>query len=259
MMDVQTRQKTVLIKKTHNMFSSTSSSIFCQNRRLYLPLGCCCALLQRLAGLDFTFIFTCAVLLVMTRQRFTWACRGAKYEAASFAQISKCFSDLSKGLGMVISSRRTSAKCWRGFDFLQRYSLMRLLFCLFVCLLSSREKVDRKFIDACMYVKDRMEEVSSPDKEMVRIVLFLSFSKRGETRMLMLLSGLSVYLYIHVDMHTHAQTLQFCAMGVFSGAACCNVDLFANEVALGSLLTFSLEPFGSIVLNNLVSSAISQA
>lgn len=54
-----------------------------------------------------------------------------------------------------------------------------------------------------MYVKDRMEEVSSPDKEMVRIVLFLSFSKRGETRMLMLLSGLSVYLYIHVDMHTH--------------------------------------------------------
>lgn len=74
---------------------------------------------------------------------------------------------------------------------------------MFVCLFSSREKVDRKFIDACMYVKDRMEEVSSPDKEMVRIVLFLSFSKRGETRMLMLLSGLSVYLYIHVDMHTH--------------------------------------------------------
>lgn len=52
---------------------------------------------------------------------------------------------------------------------------MRLLFCLF----SSREKVDKKFIDACMYVKDRMEEVSSPDKEMVRIV-FLSFSKRGK-------------------------------------------------------------------------------
>lgn len=95
---------------------------------------------------------------------------------------------------------------------------------MFVCLFSSREKVDKKFIDACMYVKDRMEEVSSPDKEMVRIVLFLSFSKRGETRMLMLLSGLSVYLYIHVDMHTHAQTLHFCAMGLFSGAACCNVD-----------------------------------
>lgn len=51
-----------------------------------------------------------------------------------------------------------------------------------------------------MYVKDRMEEVSSPDKEMVRIVLFLSFS---ETRMLMLLSGPSVYLYIYVDAHTH--------------------------------------------------------
>lgn len=30
-----------------------------------------------------------------------------------------------------------------------------------------REKVDKKFIDACLYVKDRMEEVSSPDKEMV--------------------------------------------------------------------------------------------
>lgn len=28
----------------------------------------------------------------------------AKYEAASFAQISKCFWDLSKGLGMLISS-----------------------------------------------------------------------------------------------------------------------------------------------------------
>lgn len=40
---------------------------------------------------------------------------------------------------------------------------------------------------------------------------------------------------------------------------CCNVDLFANDVAAGSLLTFSLELFGSIVLNNLVSSAISQA
>lgn len=33
----------------------------------------------------------------------------------------------------------------------------------------SREKVDKKFIDACVYVKDRMEEVPSPDKEMVRI------------------------------------------------------------------------------------------
>lgn len=32
-----------------------------------------------------------------------------------------------------------------------------------------REKVDKGFIDACIYVKDRMEEVSSPDKEMVRI------------------------------------------------------------------------------------------
>lgn len=32
-----------------------------------------------------------------------------------------------------------------------------------------REKVDKKFIDACVYVKDRMEEVSSPDKEMVSI------------------------------------------------------------------------------------------
>lgn len=33
----------------------------------------------------------------------------------------------------------------------------------------SREKVDKKFIDACVYVKDRMEEVPSPDKEMVSI------------------------------------------------------------------------------------------
>lgn len=32
-----------------------------------------------------------------------------------------------------------------------------------------REKVEKRFIDACVYVKDRMEEVSSPDKEMVRI------------------------------------------------------------------------------------------
>lgn len=34
-----------------------------------------------------------------------------------------------------------------------------------------RGKVDKGFIDACLYVKDRMEEVSSPDKEMVRISL----------------------------------------------------------------------------------------
>lgn len=52
---------------------------------------------------------------------------------------------------------------------------MRLLFCVFVL---SREKVDKKFIDACMYVKDRMEEVSSPDKEMVGTFLFLLFRKR---------------------------------------------------------------------------------
>lgn len=36
--------------------------------------------------------------------------------------------------------------------------------------------MDKKFIDACMYVKDRMEEVSSPDKEMVRTFLCLSIS-----------------------------------------------------------------------------------
>lgn len=75
--------------------------------------------------------------------------------------------------------------------------------------------------------------------------------------MLMLLSGPSVYLYIHVDMHTRKRTV-LCSGSVFR-CCCCNVDLFANEVALGSLLTFSLELFGSIVLNNLVSSAISQA
>lgn len=46
---------------------------------------------------------------------------------------------------------------------------MRLLCCLFLCF-PAREKVDKKFIDACVYVKDRMEEVSSPDKEMVRIL-----------------------------------------------------------------------------------------
>lgn len=38
-----------------------------------------------------------------------------------------------------------------------------------------REKVDKGFIDACMYVKDRMEEVSSPDKEMVRDSLALLY------------------------------------------------------------------------------------
>lgn len=38
--------------------------------------------------------------------------------------------------------------------------------------------MDKKFIDACMYVKDRMEEVSSPDKEMVRTFLFLPFSNK---------------------------------------------------------------------------------
>lgn len=57
---------------------------------------------------------------------------------------------------------------------------------------SPREKVDKKFIDACMYVKDRMEEVSSPDKEMVRTFLFLLLSKKGETRMLMFLIGPSI-------------------------------------------------------------------
>lgn len=36
-----------------------------------------------------------------------------------------------------------------------------------------REKVDKKFIDACLYVKDRMEEVSSPDKEMVSGFIWL--------------------------------------------------------------------------------------
>ena len=43
------------------------------------------------------------------------------------------------------------------------YSLLCLLVFVF------REKVEKAFIDACLYVKDRMEEVSSPDKEMVRI------------------------------------------------------------------------------------------
>lgn len=58
-----------------------------------------------------------------------------------------------------------------------RLSLIRLLFG--VCVLF-RDKVDKKFIDACMYVKDRMEEVSSPDKEMVRTFLLLLFSERGK-------------------------------------------------------------------------------
>ncbi|XP_054909583.1 KN motif and ankyrin repeat domain-containing protein 4 [Poeciliopsis prolifica] len=36
-----------------------------------------------------------------------------------------------------------------------------------------REKVDKGFIDACAYVKDRMEEVSSPDKEMRQVLVVL--------------------------------------------------------------------------------------
>ncbi|XP_056271136.1 KN motif and ankyrin repeat domain-containing protein 1 [Pseudoliparis swirei] len=35
------------------------------------------------------------------------------------------------------------------------------------------EKVDQGFIDACLYVKDRMEEVSSPDKEMRQVLMVL--------------------------------------------------------------------------------------
>ncbi|XP_011613416.2 KN motif and ankyrin repeat domain-containing protein 4 [Takifugu rubripes] len=35
------------------------------------------------------------------------------------------------------------------------------------------EKVDKRFIDACVYVKDRMEEVSSPDKEMRQVLVAL--------------------------------------------------------------------------------------
>lgn len=35
------------------------------------------------------------------------------------------------------------------------------------------EKVDRGFVDACLYVKDRMEEVSSPDKEMRQVLVVL--------------------------------------------------------------------------------------
>ncbi|TKS74251.1 KN motif and ankyrin repeat domain-containing protein 4 [Collichthys lucidus] len=35
------------------------------------------------------------------------------------------------------------------------------------------ENVDQRFIDACLYVKDRMEEVSSPDKEMRQVLVLL--------------------------------------------------------------------------------------
>ncbi|KAI9517561.1 hypothetical protein NQZ68_004781 [Dissostichus eleginoides] len=35
------------------------------------------------------------------------------------------------------------------------------------------EKVEQSFIDACLYVKDRMEEVSSPDKEMRQVLVVL--------------------------------------------------------------------------------------
>ncbi|XP_038134262.1 KN motif and ankyrin repeat domain-containing protein 4 [Cyprinodon tularosa] len=38
---------------------------------------------------------------------------------------------------------------------------------------AEREKVNKGFIDACMYVKDRMEEVSSPDKEMRQVLVVL--------------------------------------------------------------------------------------
>nr|XP_057928397.1 KN motif and ankyrin repeat domain-containing protein 4 isoform X2 [Doryrhamphus excisus] len=38
---------------------------------------------------------------------------------------------------------------------------------------SSGEKVDKGFIDACLYVKDRMEEVTSPDKEMRQVLVVL--------------------------------------------------------------------------------------
>nr|XP_046247118.1 KN motif and ankyrin repeat domain-containing protein 2 isoform X2 [Scatophagus argus] len=40
-------------------------------------------------------------------------------------------------------------------------------------LLEEGEKVDKRFIDACLYVKDRMEEVSSPDKEMRQVLVVL--------------------------------------------------------------------------------------
>nr|XP_061790701.1 KN motif and ankyrin repeat domain-containing protein 4-like [Nerophis lumbriciformis] len=35
------------------------------------------------------------------------------------------------------------------------------------------EKVEKSFIDACLYVKDRMEEVTSPDKEMRQVLVVL--------------------------------------------------------------------------------------
>ncbi|KAM4739650.1 uncharacterized protein kank4 isoform 1-T3 [Anableps anableps] len=38
---------------------------------------------------------------------------------------------------------------------------------------AERDKVDKGFIDACIYVKDRMEEVSSPDKEMRQVLVVL--------------------------------------------------------------------------------------
>uniref|UniRef100_UPI0037E8618C KN motif and ankyrin repeat domain-containing protein 1 n=1 Tax=Semicossyphus pulcher TaxID=241346 RepID=UPI0037E8618C len=38
---------------------------------------------------------------------------------------------------------------------------------------AEREKVDKGFLDACIYVKDRMEEVSSPDKEMRQVLVVL--------------------------------------------------------------------------------------
>nr|XP_043899776.1 KN motif and ankyrin repeat domain-containing protein 4 isoform X2 [Solea senegalensis] len=38
---------------------------------------------------------------------------------------------------------------------------------------AEQEKVDKGFIDACIYVKDRMEEVSSPDKEMRQVLVVL--------------------------------------------------------------------------------------
>ncbi|CAJ1061068.1 LOW QUALITY PROTEIN: KN motif and ankyrin repeat domain-containing protein 4 [Xyrichtys novacula] len=38
---------------------------------------------------------------------------------------------------------------------------------------AEREKVNKSFLDACVYVKDRMEEVSSPDKEMRQVLVVL--------------------------------------------------------------------------------------
>lgn len=111
--------------------------------------------------------------------------------------------------------------------------------------------MDKKFIDACMYVKDRMEEVSSPDKEMVGT--FLLLSERGK-------AGRSL-VCLSMDLHRPTCTdpnVQLCATRLFSSASAVLIYL-QNEVAAGSLLTFSLGRFGSTVLNNLVSSAISQA